>query len=122
MRPCSAQAARYSPFSVTFACVHVRPDRYQTTGSLASRSAWGGRKIEKVMSVEVALDACFTTSCRPPCDLFSETVSKVTAAVGEVRTACQTHSRDSRADPRRRCRRPPRPDDATHRLARGCRS
>ena len=27
------------------------------------------------MSVQVAADGCLTTSCRPPCDLFSETIS-----------------------------------------------
>ena len=33
--PSSAQALRNSPFSVTLAWVQVRPERYQTTGSLA---------------------------------------------------------------------------------------
>jgi hypothetical protein len=73
--PCCAQAARYSPFSVTLECVQVRPDRYQTTGKFAPSSACGGRKIEKVMPVAVALDAWRITSCRPPCDLFSLRIS-----------------------------------------------
>src|SRR5438552_2427754 len=57
MRPCSAQAARYSPFSVTVAGVQVRPDRYETMGSRARFSACAGRKIERRMSREVAADA-----------------------------------------------------------------
>src|SRR5690242_7577968 len=115
MSPCSAQVARYSPFSVTLACVQVRPDRYQTIGSFTPLSAWGGRKIENVMSVEVALDACFTTSCRPPCDLLSETISTlIRPASCEVRKAC---CRQGRADTRGtagrtslgECRADPRP-------------
>src|SRR5438270_9429714 len=88
IRPSSAHALRNSPFSVTFAWVQVRPDRYQTTGSFAPSSACGGRKIEKVMSVDVAVEAWRTTSCRPPCDLFSETISRLTAPVGEAHRAC----------------------------------
>src|SRR6476469_6792191 len=89
--PCSAQAARYSPFSVTLAWVQVRPDKYQTIVSFPPLAACGGRKIEKTMSVDVAADAWRTTSCRPPCDLFSETISRLTALIvlaGEARTAC----------------------------------
>src|SRR5262245_49408715 len=75
IRPSSAQAARYSPFSVTLACVQVRPDKYQTTGSFPICPACGGRNTEKAISHRQALDSCFTTSCRPPWDLFSETTS-----------------------------------------------
>src|SRR4051812_19908763 len=102
MRPWSAQAARYSPFSVTLALVQVRPDRYQTIGSLPPPSAWGGRKIEKVMSVDVAADAWRTTSWRPPCDFVSETTSNFTAPDGEARTACCRRGRADRRD--RACR------------------
>ena len=42
---------------MTLAWVQVRPDKYQTTGSFAPFSACGGRKIEKIMSVEVAANA-----------------------------------------------------------------
>jgi hypothetical protein len=53
MIPCSAQAARNSPFSVTLAWVQVRPERYHSTGSFAP-SAWLGTKTEKVIGVLVA--------------------------------------------------------------------
>jgi phosphoribosylcarboxyaminoimidazole (NCAIR) mutase len=39
--PASAQARRYSPLSMTLACVQVRPDRYQSTGSRAPSSCGG---------------------------------------------------------------------------------
>src|SRR5260370_29428667 len=99
IRPSSAQAARYSPFSVTLAWVQVRPDRYQTTGSLPA-PAWGGRKIEKVMLVEVADEAWRTTSCRPPCDLASLTISRLTrpSARDRIRTACCRPDRANRPD------------------------
>ena len=35
MIPCRVQAARNSPFSMTFAWVQVRPERYHSTGSFA---------------------------------------------------------------------------------------
>src|SRR6185369_5591463 len=102
----------YSPFSVTFAWLQVSPDKYHTTGRSLPLSACGGKKIEKVMSVDVAADACFTTSCRPPWDLLSETISMVTGQAGADRKACcrrdradrrgrdaRTHSRASRAGP-----------------------
>src|SRR5260221_2601555 len=133
INPCSAQAARYSPFSVTLAWAQVSPDKYQTTGSFPPRSACGGRKIDQVMSVEVAVDAWRTTSCRPPCDLVSETTSSVTAPAGEAHRACCRRDRADRRDRAyrnslRECRadlrsprlRPRRRADATHRLPRGC--
>ena len=119
--PCSAQAARYSPFSVTLAWVQVRPDRYQTTGSFAA-ARLRGRKIENAISVPVAAEACLTTSCRPPWDLTSGRSPASLRPAGAARTACcrrdradrrdracRTASRDSRAGPRPRSRRPRRP-------------
>src|SRR3546814_5866622 len=50
IRPRSAHARRYSPFSVTFAWVQVSPERYQTTGRLLP-GAWTGTKTENVISV-----------------------------------------------------------------------
>src|SRR3954453_22611704 len=85
MRPCSAHAARYSPFSVTFAWVQVSPDRYQRTGSFAPLSACGGRKMERVMSVEVAAGAGGTPSSPPPCDMLSEMMSILDRDLGSCR-------------------------------------
>src|SRR3546814_5679471 len=53
--PCAAQAARYSPFSVTLAWVQVSPDRYQSTGNRAPSSC-AGTNTAKVMSVPVAVE------------------------------------------------------------------
>src|SRR3546814_17403333 len=52
IRPRSAHARRYSPFSVTFAWVQVSPERYQTTGRLLP-GAWTGTKKANVISVPV---------------------------------------------------------------------
>ena len=41
INPSAAQALRNSPFSVTLAWVQVRPERYQTTGSLAPPACGG---------------------------------------------------------------------------------
>ena len=57
IKPSSAQALQNSPFSVTLACVQVRPERYQTTGSLTP-FCYGGTKTEKVMPVPVSRLAC----------------------------------------------------------------
>ncbi|KQM87273.1 hypothetical protein ASE67_05975 [Sphingomonas sp. Leaf23] len=54
--PCSAQAARNSPLSVTLAWVQVRPERYQSTGARCP-SFSGGTNTENVMVVPVAVDS-----------------------------------------------------------------
>src|SRR3546814_20931804 len=52
IRPRSAHARRYSPFSVTFAWVQVSTERYQTTGGLLP-GAWTDTTTENVISVPV---------------------------------------------------------------------
>src|SRR3546814_20216917 len=65
IRPRSAHARRYSPFSVTFAWVQVSPERYQTTGRLLP-GAWTGTKTENVISVPVLVEACLSTLWTTP--------------------------------------------------------
>ena len=55
MIPASAQAARYSPFSVTLAWVQVSPDKYHSNG--IGPSTPPGTNAEKIMSVLVAAEA-----------------------------------------------------------------
>ena len=54
--PALAQAARYSPFSVTLAWVQVSPDRYHSTGNGSPRSTCGGMNRLKVMSLCVTAE------------------------------------------------------------------
>src|SRR5688572_30740069 len=65
IRPSSAAMRRYSPFSMTLACVQVSPERYQRTGQ-GSLMAFGGAKTAKVISHLQASDSCAYTPCMPP--------------------------------------------------------
>ena len=123
IRPSSAQAARYSPFSVTLAWVQVRPDRYQTTGSFAAAPPAAAGRSRRSCRSPVAADAWRDDQLPPAVRLGSrrtismahcsaavqpaQLVAVGIAQIGEVELA-EAHSRDSRADPRSRCRRPRR--------------
>ena len=108
--PSSAQAARYSPFSVTLAWVQVRPDRYQTTGSFSpARPAAAKRSRKSCPCRSPRTHASRPAAARrAPCS--PKRSPWLTAPAGEVRRAC--------CRPDRACRR----GTSSRSLRRGCRA